>query len=229
VVVIRFRRVLAVFPHPDDESMTCGGTLRRLADAGAAVTLVVLTRGERGTRDGSASAELGGVRAGEARRAAAVLGVTELVQEDLGDGRLRDRRDEVAAAVQRTLARAGADLVVTYDLAGLYGHDDHVVCSEVVTQVARRERPDAALWYVAMPRWRRPFVPVPAALRGRRATPTHRVFVGGRLLARGRAILAHRTQLRPAWLLLPLLPFEHFAAVPAGPQDSSRTRRNASR
>ena len=31
------RRILAVFAHPDDESLACGGTLARVADAGAKV------------------------------------------------------------------------------------------------------------------------------------------------------------------------------------------------
>jgi LmbE family N-acetylglucosaminyl deacetylase len=231
--VTRFRSVLAVFPHPDDEAITCGGTFHRLSTAGAVVTLVVLTRGERGTQDGGSSSELARVRAGEARRAAAALGIFELVQEDLGDGLLRHRRDELVPLLDGILARTRPDLVVTYDRAGLYGHDDHIVCSEVLTDLVRRARPVAALWYVTPARRLQAFVHLPEALRERRAAPTHRVFVGAHLLGKTRAILAHRSQWRPAWLLLSVLPFEHFAAVPrqppAPPQDSSSTRRNAPR
>src|SRR2546421_259176 len=152
---------------------------------------------------------MAGVRAGEARRAAAALGVSELVQEDLGDGLLRARRDELAALLDRTLARTRPDLVVTYDGAGLYGHDDHVVCSEAVTGLALNARPAPVLWYVAQPRRLRALTPLPEALRDRRAVPTHRVLVAAHLPAKTRAILAHRSQLRPIWLLLSMIPFEH--------------------
>ena len=224
-----FRRVLAVFPHADDETVSCGGTLRRLSAGGATVTLVVLTHGERGTRDGSVSADLARVRASEARQAAELLGVSELVQADLGDGRLGSRRDDLAALLEGTLARTEPDLVITYDRAGLYGHEDHVVCSEVLTEAVRRHRPETRLWYVTLPRRAQAFVPLPEALRKRRSAPTHRVLVGAQLQAKTRALLAHRSQRRPSWLLLSTLPFEHFAAVSTPPQDSSSTRRNAPR
>ena len=41
-------RVVAVHAHPDDESITMGGTLARLVADGAAVTVVTATRGECG-------------------------------------------------------------------------------------------------------------------------------------------------------------------------------------
>lgn len=41
-------RVVAVHAHPDDETITMGGTLARLVAQGAAVTVVTATRGERG-------------------------------------------------------------------------------------------------------------------------------------------------------------------------------------
>ena len=41
--------VLAIFAHPDDESLACGGTLARLSDLGAAVVLLCASRGELGT------------------------------------------------------------------------------------------------------------------------------------------------------------------------------------
>ena len=43
------RTVLAIFAHPDDESLACGGTLARLSDAGARVVLMCASRGERGS------------------------------------------------------------------------------------------------------------------------------------------------------------------------------------
>lgn len=41
-------RIVAVHAHPDDETITMGGTLARLVAQGAAVTVVTATRGERG-------------------------------------------------------------------------------------------------------------------------------------------------------------------------------------
>ena len=43
--------VLAVYAHPDDADVGCGGTLARWAKAGSAVHLVVCTDGGKGTRD----------------------------------------------------------------------------------------------------------------------------------------------------------------------------------
>lgn len=39
-------RALVVAPHPDDEVLGCGGTIARLADAGADVHVAVVTRGK---------------------------------------------------------------------------------------------------------------------------------------------------------------------------------------
>ena len=37
------RTVLGIFAHPDDESLACGGTLARVADAGARVVVLCAT------------------------------------------------------------------------------------------------------------------------------------------------------------------------------------------
>src|ERR1019366_7489699 len=74
----RFKHVVAVFPHADDETVTCGGTLQRFAASGALVTLVLLTGGERGNPAGVMQAELADRRRAEAGRAARALGITDV-------------------------------------------------------------------------------------------------------------------------------------------------------
>ena len=82
--------VLAIFAHPDDESLACGGTLARLADAGARVVLFCATRGERGGPTGPVRDDaLALVRVQELRCAAAALGISDVILMDHPDGELR--------------------------------------------------------------------------------------------------------------------------------------------
>ena len=60
------RRVLVLSPHIDDDVIGCGGVIRQHADLGAAIVSVYL-------RDGGATRE------SEARRAAEIIGVSELI------------------------------------------------------------------------------------------------------------------------------------------------------
>ena len=65
------RSVLAIFAHPDDESLACGGTLARLSDAGARVVLVCASHGEAGSISDPSlvpDGDLGRVRAQELAR-----------------------------------------------------------------------------------------------------------------------------------------------------------------
>ena len=76
------RTVLAIFAHPDDESLACGGTLARLADAGVRVVLLCASRGERGSVSDPAlvpDGDLGTVRTSELHEAAKVLGIAEVI------------------------------------------------------------------------------------------------------------------------------------------------------
>src|SRR5262245_39086441 len=43
-----FRRVLVIFPHADDEAVSCAGFLHRLSRTGSDITWLLLTKGERG-------------------------------------------------------------------------------------------------------------------------------------------------------------------------------------
>jgi N-acetylglucosamine malate deacetylase 1 len=85
--------VLAIAAHPDDVELTCGGTLAKLKKRGYRFGIIDLTRGEMGTR-GTPE-----IRAGEARRAAEILGAEFRESLDLGDGGLRRGREEELAVI----------------------------------------------------------------------------------------------------------------------------------
>lgn len=138
--------VLALHAHPDDEAIFTGITLRRLADAGARVVLVMATGGELGgsrlpLSDGETVAAR---RRHELERAAELLGVARLVLLGHRDSGLPGGPDETRAgalagadplALGRRVAELadaeGAATLVYDDDAGIYGHPDHRVAHAV--------------------------------------------------------------------------------------------------
>ncbi len=107
-------RVLVVSPHPDDESIGCGGTLRKHVLQGDSVHIIFLTSGERGGH-GRSPEETKRIREREAKRAAAILGVAhiEFWRERNGGLRVTDRLIRRLRA--KLIAWKPAVLYVTHD------------------------------------------------------------------------------------------------------------------
>jgi LmbE family N-acetylglucosaminyl deacetylase len=153
------RTILAVFAHPDDESLACGGTLARLADAGARVVLLCASRGESGSVIDQSlvdARDLGCVRADELREAARTLGISD-VDVLIGnhpDGDLRwadvaELHDEIVAAI----VRYRPDGIITFAEDGLYWHLDHIGVHERTYTAVRSLGADAPpLYYVTIPK-----------------------------------------------------------------------------
>src|SRR5579862_8523895 len=118
--------VLAVFAHPDDESLACGGTLARLSDAGATVIVLCATRGELGfVSEPSLVAEgdLRNVRTRELQAAAKVLGLSTVLVLDYPDGNLRWADDsQLNSDILTAIRRFHVHAVITFDEDGLYWH-----------------------------------------------------------------------------------------------------------
>lgn len=80
-------RVLAVYAHPDDPEVSCGGTLAHWAAHGAEVRLVVVNAGDKGAHDPATDpSELTRRRAGEVEAAAGVLGLAGFELLGVPDG-----------------------------------------------------------------------------------------------------------------------------------------------
>ena len=131
-------RLLAVFAHPDDETLGAGSTLARYAAEGVAVHLVTATRGERGWQgkpaDNPGMDALGELRTRELYDAAHVLGIRDVAFLDYVDGDL-DRADpaEATGKIVSHLRRVQPHVVLTFGPEGVYGHPDHIAISQLTT------------------------------------------------------------------------------------------------
>jgi len=124
-------RVLAVYAHPDDPEIACGGTLARWARAGSDVHVLLCTRGEKGSADPKVKGpELARRRAAEVAEAAKVLGLAGHQQLRIADGELDNttelRRDIVAAIRQlRPEAVVCPDPTAVFFGDRYFNHHDH--------------------------------------------------------------------------------------------------------
>jgi LmbE family N-acetylglucosaminyl deacetylase len=129
--------LLAIFAHPDDESLAMGGTLARYAHAGVEVSLVCATRGEWGLISDPALAtqeNLAEVREDELRAACEVLGISQLHFLDCPDSDVNHTDwPEVEEQIVRHIRKLRPDVIVTFGPDGLYGHPDHIAVSTLAT------------------------------------------------------------------------------------------------
>ena len=122
---------LGVFAHPDDAEIAAGGVLAKWAAAGRPVHLLILTNGDRGSQDPTASREeLAVTRRGETEAAADVLGLTSARVLSTHDGEL-ENTNIVREAVTRRIREVRAETVVSVDPTAVffenryYNHSDH--------------------------------------------------------------------------------------------------------
>lgn len=128
-------KLLAVFPHPDDETLGMGPTLAKYSAEGVETYLVCATRGERGwngpEEENPGLAALGKIRAAELRCATQILGLHEVSLLDYIDGDV-DQADpgEITAKITAHIRRIRPQVVVTFGYDGNYGHPDHIAMAQ---------------------------------------------------------------------------------------------------
>jgi LmbE family N-acetylglucosaminyl deacetylase len=133
--------LVAFHAHPDDECLTTGGTLARASAEGHRVVLVVATNGDHGEapEDLATGETVVDRRRAETERSGAALGVHRVVWLGYRDSGmsgweqnadpssfLQAPLDEAARRLAEILGDERADVLLTYDWHGNYGHPDHV-------------------------------------------------------------------------------------------------------
>ena len=138
------KTLVFVHAHPDDEALLTAGTMARAAAEGQRVVLVVATDGAAGLAATDMYDTAGGLaarRAVELDESCRALGVHRLVRLGYADSGLHGDEvpreggpiplcaapvEESANALAAILREESADVVVTYDANGGYGHPDHI-------------------------------------------------------------------------------------------------------
>ncbi len=128
-------RLLAVFPHPDDETLGLGGTLAKYSAEGIETYLVCATRGERGWFESEGPdpglEAVGRLREAELRCAAGQLGLHEVSFLDYIDGELDQASPvEIIGKIAGHIRRIRPQVLVTFGPDGAYGHPDHIALSQ---------------------------------------------------------------------------------------------------
>ncbi len=171
--------VLCVGGHPDDPESGCAGTLARYAELGHAVTVVYLTRGERGIKDKS-NDEAAAIRSAECEAACKIIGARAVFAGQI-DGSADFTRTRVEE-LRQLLAKESPDIVFTHWPVDT--HMDHQVASMCTIRAC-----------MALPR--RPqlyFFEVNSGSQTQGFTPNTYVDVTAVLEKKRGALLAHQSQ-----------------------------------
>lgn len=123
---------LVLAPHPDDESVGCGGYLAMLADAGTKITVVFVTSGGLNAA-GQQDKALVDRRYRESQKAMSVLGLHRAVWWGFEDGGLPDCGRPIAW-LQRLVTQEQVDLILTPHPSE--SHPDHAAVARMTAELA---------------------------------------------------------------------------------------------
>jgi LmbE family N-acetylglucosaminyl deacetylase len=187
--------VLAVYAHPDDADVACGGTLARWAKAGSVVHLLVCTDGGKGTTDPAVEpGDLARARAGELELSSALIGLTSVENLGFPDGELTDSDDFRRTLVDR-VRTVRPDVVCGHDPTAVFfgqayfNHRDHRIAGAALL--------DAVAPAAALPHYFPDAGPphqVTTVLLSATLEPDEWVDISDTIEVKASAVECHRTQ-----------------------------------
>jgi LmbE family N-acetylglucosaminyl deacetylase len=117
---------MAIVAHPDDIEFSCAGTMARWAKSGARIAYVLCTSGDVGiATPGMTRAQAMEIREAEAREAARIAGVSEIIFLREPDGMLQ-ATIELRKKLVREIRRFRPEVIVTGDPTVVFAGADYI-------------------------------------------------------------------------------------------------------
>ena len=139
------KTLIAIFSHPDDE-LIVSPILSKYAKEGVNVLLVIATNGANGVTKHAnipAGDSLTNVRNKEIFCATKILGINDPIMLNFEDGKLSSWNEifSLDDKIDSLFNKYKPDVVITWGPEGGYGHSDHRIVSNIVTEVFQKNRP----------------------------------------------------------------------------------------
>lgn len=134
------KRLLAIFAHPDDESLRLAGILSKAYEEKLETYLICLTKGEIGVVEKRISKnKLKSLREKELQKASKILNITKTFILDFPDGELTNLQLELELALKRYIKRLKPGILITHDPSGMSGHPDHITSSLITYKILKEK------------------------------------------------------------------------------------------
>jgi LmbE family N-acetylglucosaminyl deacetylase len=131
-------RIIVFAPHPDDETLGCGGTIAKKLAEGYEVIIVVMTDGRFlllksfGIDDDPSPEQVKEIRRGEVLRATTILGVPKknVIFLDFVDGTLEENERDAQEKIAEILSKfPPSEVYLPFERDG---HSDHQAANRIV-------------------------------------------------------------------------------------------------
>lgn len=151
--------ILFILAHPDDETFGSGGTIAKMHQGGAKISLITATYGQAGQtgKYGKITPkELGEIRKNEQEEACKILGISKIHYFGLKDGELyKCRVSTLVRKIMPILKEEDPDIVITFGKDGGSNHPDHKKISAAATRAfveyIKRVKKRVRLYHTVIP------------------------------------------------------------------------------
>jgi LmbE family N-acetylglucosaminyl deacetylase len=149
------RSALVFAPHPDDETLGCGGTIIKKKRSRAEVRIIFVTDGSRSHLHCLSESELKSIRNNEALAASRILGLEDdkVIFLELEDGNLSKNLESSAKRVSEILAEHQPEEIFIPYYRDKDPNSDHIATNNIVMSALQTYRMETVIYEYPIWSW----------------------------------------------------------------------------